>query len=153
MYTAKFKINNHPFSINSMYYNTRQIKTTAFRDWSFEIMHALNAASIQNQLIALSSKFDPKKHSYVVNLKFHYPEKIFYTKTGIISARSHDLSNIEKGLIDILFLSKNNDNVMGGKNLNIDDKYISKLISEKLATKSQSNFIDVSIYIIKLKTI
>lgn len=62
--------------------------------------------------------FEGEAHLY---LEFVYPESVFRNKLGHISARTYDLSNIEKLFIDVLF----------GQFLGINDKNITQLISVK----------------------
>ena len=115
-----------PFSINSMFYGHKKHgKTIAAQEWSCEV------------LVALALKENKKKLKEPF-FNFFYPKHILYTKDGRISGRAHDLSNIEKPLIDLVFLPRYYDlpSPYGAKNLNIDDKYITHLISKKKAGKS-----------------
>ena len=128
-----------PFSINSMFYGHKKHgKTIAAQEWSCEVLVALALKENKKKLKELRQYFDPLKHVYKIDLNFFYPKHILYTKDGRISGRAHDLSNIEKPLIDLVFLPRYYDlpSPYGAKNLNIDDKYITHLISKNKAGKS-----------------
>ena len=127
-----------PFSINAMFCRDKRHKTIEAQEWSSSILVALALKENKKKLKELRQHFDYKKHVYKVDLTFFYPKHVLYTKEGPISARAHDLSNIEKPLIDLIFLPLYYDrpSPYGAKNLNIDDKYITHLISKKRAGKS-----------------
>jgi hypothetical protein len=98
---------------------------------------ALALKENKKKLKELRQHFDPMKHVYKVDLTFFYPKHVLYRKDGGISARAHDLSNVEKPLIDLVFLPMFYDrpSPYGAKNLNIDDKYIIDLRSRKRVGK------------------
>jgi hypothetical protein len=98
---------------------------------------ALALKENKKKLKELRQYFDPKKHVYKVDLTFFYPKHVLHKKEGGISARAHDLSNVEKPLIDLIFLPMFYDrpSPYGAKNLNIDDKYITDLRSRKRVGK------------------
>lgn len=135
-----------------MYCGSRNFKTSAAVEWTYETFNQLNQDDILAKFEKLRSKFDPIKHAYQVSFLWNYPASKFYTKKGDISSRTMDLSNIEKGLIDLIFLSKYFDkpNPQGCQNLNIDDRYINRLVSEKRASEDGSQFVDVEIKIVDL---
>lgn len=133
-----------------MYCSQRNIKTSAAKEWSCQVLHALNAPQITEDLKELREAFDPKKNGYEINLIFNYPKNIFRNKEGEISSRTMDITNIEKPLIDLLFLCKYFDleSPYGAKNLNIDDKYLTKMVSEKRSSDIYS--IEIVIKILDL---
>jgi len=117
------------FSINSMYYATRKTKTTEARRWSCAInYHVRDQAA---DIAEFRQSFDPLKH--VFHVEIQYFMKNFYSKEGRVSNKTFDLSNIEKPLIDLVFIPSNHGEVpYQSPNLNIDDRYITRLVSEKL---------------------
>jgi len=127
-----------PFSINAMFGRDKRHKTVAAQEWSCSILVALALKENKKKLKELRNFFDYKSHVYKVELNFFYPKNILHTKDGPISAKAHDLSNVEKPLIDLIFLPMYYDRQApyGAKNLNIDDKYITHLISKKRVGKS-----------------
>lgn len=137
----------NPFSINSMFCKNRAFKTREYNEWSAQFFHRLATEENLKKFEELREYFDPQKHSYNVYLKFYYPKETLYTKKGALSARAHDISNIEKPLIDLIFLPQyfEKNPPYGCKNLNIDDKFISKMTSEKLAAEEHRIEITLSI--------
>ena len=127
-----------PFSINALWCRDKGYKTVEAQEWSSSILVALSLKENKKKLKELRQHFDPMKHVYKVELTFFYPNHVLHTKEGPISARAHDLSNIEKPLIDLVFLPMFYDrpSPYGAKNLNIDDKYILQLTSKKQSGKS-----------------
>lgn len=146
----KFNLPFKPYSINDLYYGNRKHgKKPAAREWSYKIFHHLKEEEFIQKFKKLREKFDAKKHYYEVNLKFFFPyEKLFTKVDGRL--KTPDLSNIEKPLIDLLFLPEyfEKKTPFGAKNLNIDDRYIGKLTSEKLACPNDEQRIEI---IIKIK--
>lgn len=128
-----------PFSINKAYYKNRQ-RTKECREWGDNILKQLK--SFENDILGFTENFNELKDSIHISLCFYIPENIFYTKSGKISRRSNDLTNIEKLLVDLIFDSRFYDR--GFINLNIDDCLISKLSSEKKPTK-KDYYIDIII--------
>ena len=126
-----------PFSINAMFCRDKRHKTVEAQEWSASVLVALALKENKKKLKELRQYFDPKKHVYKVDLTFFYPKHVLHTKEGPISARAHDLSNIEKPLIDLIFLPMFYDrpSPYGAKNLNIDDKYVTHLVSKKRVGK------------------
>ena len=121
-----------------MFCRDKRHKTTEAQEWAASILVALALKENKKKLKELRQYFDPMKHVYKVDLSFFYPKHILYTKEGRVSGRAHDLSNIEKPLIDLVFLPRYYDlpSPYGAKNLNIDDKYITHLVSKKRVGKS-----------------
>jgi len=126
-----------PFSINAMFCRDKRHKTIEAQEWSCSVLVALALKENKKKLKELRQYFDPKKHIYKVDLMFFYPQHVLHKKEGGISARAHDLSNVEKPLIDLIFLPMFYDrpSPYGAKNLNIDDKYITDLRSRKRVGK------------------
>ncbi len=126
-----------PFSINAMFCRDKRHKTIEAQEWSCSVLVALALKENKKKLKELRQHFDPKKHVYKVDLTLFYPKHVLFRKDGGISARAHDLSNVEKPLIDLVFLPMFYDrpSPYGAKNLNIDDKYIVDLRSRKRVGK------------------
>lgn len=122
----KLILNSSPFSINRMTYRDKRQKTEDFKQWVYGIEEELRLERNQKSLKLLRDYFDPKLHYYSVSLTFYYPAHLIFTKDGYMSAKAHDCSNIEKPLIDIIFLPQ-----YKVENLEIDDKYIADLHSRK----------------------
>lgn len=132
--------NLKPFSINRSYANGSnggRFKTQEFQDWQSEVFWQLSLPENISTLKELREHFDPKKHKYEIDLQAWYPKQEFFTKEGLISAKTQDTTNWEKSLVDCLFLKKYFDapHPYGCENLNIDDKYLTRCVSEKLPSK------------------
>jgi hypothetical protein len=143
-----FHLKSKSFSINAMY-GHKKFKTSAARDWEYGVLHELNSTENLQKFERLRSHFDPNKHSFSVSIIVSYPEQKFYAQsTQLISSHTHDVSNVEKPLIDLFFLPKYYDlsDPYGVKNLNCDDKFITRLFSMKKV--GASNGITVKIAII-----
>ena len=121
-----------------MFGRDKRHKTVAAQEWSCSVLVALALKENKKKLKELRDFFDYKIHVYKVEINFFYPKNILHTKDGQISAKAHDLSNIEKPLIDLVFLPLYYDRPApyGAKNLNVDDKYITHLVSKKRIGKS-----------------
>ncbi len=142
-----FSINSAPYSVNQYFYGNRSIKRKETVEWELTILEQLRYKQIQDDFQSLKSQFDPCKHSITVELDFYYPKDILFTKQKQISSRAFDVTNVEKPLIDLLFLKKYC--TYNIKNMEIDDKYITKLISQK--KHSENHRIDVKIELIDLQ--
>ena len=140
-----------PFSINAMFCRDKRHKTIEAQEWSCSVLVALALKENKKKLKELRQYFDPMKHVYNVDLTFFYPQHVLYRKDGGVSASAHDFSNVEKPLIDLVFLPKFYDrpSPYGAKNLNIDDKYVTHLVSKKQSGKAFKIKISIQIKPIK----
>jgi hypothetical protein len=120
-----------PFSINSYYGRDRRHKTPAAREWEQQVFHALSAKYPQQVLKELREAYLPEKHSWSIRLIAFYPN--FFTKSGNISNKTHDITNWEKPLVDLLFSPRYHDAPYpyGAPNLNCDDRFLVSLYSRK----------------------
>jgi len=136
-----------PFSVNALYYGDGRTKTQKYYDWSFRLFDRLSHPEIQKGLEFFRDAFDPKKHVYVLRLTAYYPEEIYFRRAGGISAKTMDISNWEKPLVDCLFLPKHHSNKppYGSPNLNIDDRYLISLSSSKKLSENDKHYIRVAI--------
>ena len=99
----------------------------------------------------IRDKFDSKKHSLSASYHFYYPKSILLTKSGEISRRSMDLTNVEKLVQDNIFEERYNGRIIHDTtitNLNIDDKYITSLHSSK--NLGDSYLIEIEIEILPI---
>jgi hypothetical protein len=134
------KFKSKTASINSLYYNDkRHGKTAEAKKWSTEILVTIGQHI--NEFKELRELFNPKKHCYSFKMKMLIPETAMYTKDGKMTSLVHDLSNVEKPLIDLIFLPKyfSEYSIFGEKaaNLNVDDRYLQYLSSEKVPTVNE----------------
>ena len=134
-----------------MSYRDKRYKTVEAQDWSHSVFHHLSEDAPKQALKDLREHFDPKLHAYSIDLQFFYPASILFTKDGRVSAKSHDLSNVEKPLIDLLFLPSHFDTPppYGAENLNIDDKYLINMKSSKRTSEDYKMIITIEIVELK----
>ena len=119
-------------SINSLYYaNVRHGKTKAAKEWTLDVFRQLR--KYETELTELREYFEPANHVYGVSMKILIPEHVLFTKAGELTSLVHDLSNVEKPLIDLLFLPKHFNEC---PQLNVDDRYLCYLRSAKVPTKN-----------------
>lgn len=115
---VRFVLTGKGFSINAAYYATRKIKTAAAREWEAAISEQLNDIKL---LADLALEWNKLGGTFEVEMIHEYPYHVFYNKQGQVSSKTFDCSNVEKLLLDQIF----------GGALDINDKYVTKLISEK----------------------
>lgn len=141
--------NIKPFSVNSSYVPTAQgfYKSSGANEHAIQIFNILNRPENQSKLEELRLKFDPKLHAYKVEMTAYWPAEEYLTKKGIMSNRTIDCSNFEKGIIDCFFLPKFHERCFpdGCPNLNIDDRYVYQLISQKLPANKRQIDVIISI--------
>ena len=127
-----FYLTGYTFSINAMY-GPKKFKTAAAKNWEHTVLHQLNGGTNAAKFEKLRNAFDPNKHAFSVTIIVEYPVSEFYTKNGTISAHTQDVSNVEKPLIDLFFLPKYfaQQDPYGAPNMNVDDKYITRMQSIK----------------------
>lgn len=142
------------YSVNSMYYgNKRHGKRPDAVDWERTVLHHISDPEIESKLAEFRNKYDPKIHCIEIEAIFYYPKEVFFNKSGTISSRKHDLTNIEKPLQDLLFDKKYYDlpSPAGAKNLNLNDKVVLDFISrQRIADK---HYIDITIKLNKIENI
>ena len=148
-----FTINTNPFSLNAVHCRDKRYKTKEYQDWSRTVIHLMSNEEDEVNFKELNNYFKSDKHCIHVEIKSYYPKEKLFTKKGSLSSRAHDISNIEKPIIDLMFLKEyHGDNPpYSFKNLNIDDKFITRMVSEKL--ENEESKIEMSIEIKNLPNI
>jgi hypothetical protein len=133
-----------PYSINAAYYRGSFNMTQECRTWRKTVIKSLSQGVNQAELDTLRESFVAELHALVVKITFNLPHTTYFTLKGDINAKSMDLSNIEKLLIDIImderFFTRGE-----VRNANINDKYIIKLHSEKNPSLQASIMVDLYI--------
>jgi hypothetical protein len=149
---VSFTLPIQPFSVNRMYCRDQSHKTQDYRDWELAMVQALSRKEPQAAFAKLREAFKPEEHCFVVRLKALYPADILFNKKGLISSRAEDLSNIEKPILDLLFLPKHHVQPApwGCPNVNCDDKYVLRLSSAKAVSPDSKHYLRVSIAIVAL---
>jgi hypothetical protein len=139
MNNLEFTIFAEPFSINKAYYlksysgkSATKIRTKECREWGDRVIDQLQKYKKEMELFR--DGFNEKQHALHIELDFCIPVSKFYTKTGHISIASSDITNIEKLLVDLLFDERFNGRSLNSQiveNININDKFITKMVSSK----------------------
>lgn len=130
---VSFQLLGKGFSINQAYYAQRKVKTEACRLWEYSVLTQLQEIK---DLVDLADTHKERGGTFEVHFALNYPHHVFYNKQGLISSKTYDVSNFEKLLLDVIF----------GQVLGINDKLVTKLISEKRVGARHS--IDVKIRLI-----
>lgn len=141
-----------PFSVNNMYYRDRRNKTQDYRNWEMSAFQAISSPNVQEKLAQIRSNYSPEKHAFSVRFNYLFPKEKLFTKSGLISSRAEDLTNIEKALLDVLFLPKFHVQAYpyGAPNINADDKNVLSLNSKKSVSSDGKYYIRVSVALISL---
>ena len=150
---VSFTIKSKPFSVNKAYYKNRQLTQEA-RAWRQDFLLQLQQTSVLQQIRELKQQFLPERNAIAVSYDYYYPRELLYTKSGCISKRSMDLTNVEKLVQDNLFESRYNGREIDGviiENFDIDDKFIVSLHSRKLAHDQQYHEIQIAVELLPLK--
>jgi Holliday junction resolvase RusA-like endonuclease len=136
------KLNSPPFSINKSHYRNGN-RTVENRAWGEKILEQLYKHKNEFE------EFNKYVNKFIndielqVSLIYYMPREKLYTKKGKVNGNSMDLSNIEKGLLDLIFDKRFNKR--GWVNLNLDDALITRLVSEKIPSLTGKYHIQVKI--------
>lgn len=129
----KFNLPIPPFSVNKMHSKDKTFKSAEYRHWETAALQCLRAKSIQDKLAEFRASFDQTTQALFVKFTYIFPHDKLINKAGGISSRAQDLSNVEKPLLDLICLPRYHVQPVpwGAPNLNIDDKHVLRLTSEK----------------------
>lgn len=135
----------HAVSINNAYYSDKRFGYKAeVREWISQVCYQLSQSANKRAMADLRNTFDEKKHSFTVLIKYYTPN--FYNKQGTISAKSMDVGNIDKVLLDVVFTgSFYGTGNMECENINHDDRFISSLMVNKYPSEKHKLVITVKI--------
>lgn len=139
------RIPQEPISINKVHCRDVRYYTTHFKQWTTNALINLSKNGNKKKIEEIKDQFNPNKHYIHLEITSFYPREQMFTASGSISSKTHDLSNIEKPLIDVLFLPKFHGvgSIMKGPNLNMDDKYIKSMLSVQKA--ADDHLIEITI--------
>lgn len=115
---VKFELDLKPLSINQTYYGNRAIKTKEARAWEQSIYTEL--VNI-HELTKLADAWRAQGGIFRIRINFVHPSGVFYNEAGVISARSYDISNCEKSIIDCIF-----------RRMKVDDRFLQRMVSQKV---------------------
>jgi hypothetical protein len=129
------KLDIQATSLNSAYYNDKRLGyNAATKKWIAELCRQLNHPINKAAMSELRLAFDPSKHCFTVFVDYYTPK--FFNKDKQISAQSMDVGNITKTLLDVVFTPNfNGTGAYQCDNLNVDDKFITMLVTKKSPAK------------------
>jgi len=144
-----FALHTKPFSVNSLYYKGGYIKTQEWREWSSGIFNQLSSSENQSKLARLRDAFKASENHVHVDILVIYPTSKFYTQKNEVSAQTQDVTNFEKTIVDLLFDNQYHTSAFpyGCPNLNINDKYVTRCLSEKIGL-GEENFMVITIRLV-----
>ena len=121
------------FSINAYHYRDKRHKTAEARAWEQEVLFLLEE---HKSLLDVAAEHIKRGGEFTVYLTFSYPKHIFYNKLDQVSAKTFDLTNVEKPIIDLIFL----------QTMGCDDRYITQVVSRKQVGASYGIDIKIRLY-------
>lgn len=119
-------------------YTTKRFITQDYSEWLMQVKFRLENEIDEQSILDLKSYYNPLLHKIQVEMIARY--KNFYTKQNVISGHTHDCSNFEKPILDVLFDSKHLDIA--------NDKYVTRLISEKMPSEDGTDSFEVHVEIL-----
>lgn len=125
------------FSINAYYSRDKRFKSKAGREWDEEFLYRIENSGVQADLQELGQKFHTGDYAFELTILLTYPRNVFFNKQGKISAKTYDISNTEKLIIDHLF--------MRPENINVDDRFIVSCASSKAVGSAYSTEISIKL--------
>lgn len=143
------------FSVNKLYYNQPGFKRTQeAREWSHTVFNELNCSYNRDQMRRFREAFQPAYQAIEVTIVERIPvEQYFKVGSWEISSKTFDRTNIEKPLVDLIFLPKYFTRSVpdGCNNLNLDDKYIYQVVSRKEPSPFDYTYVTVTLKILDNK--
>lgn len=127
-----FTIVARPYSVNDMSYRDKRFLKQEFKEWQSAVLNKLLEHKAALDSAGKYMREHPKQQIKII-FAFKYPEHVFYNKQGLLSAKTIDLSNCEKPLLDVLFSSM----------LEVNDRRVTMLQSSKLVSSDYA--IDISV--------
>jgi len=144
------KFKSRPFSINKANYRNGS-RTRENRAWADSIHTQMTEPEIMDQIIKFKKNI-PKYPLFHVTIFHLHPSFKFYTASQDVHLQTMDLTNIEKGLVDLIFdkrycgrFTKSGDRI---ETLENNDKRIIGLESYKGISENQENEIVVYIQLV-----
>ncbi len=105
------------FSINKVHCRDSRYFTAEFQDWRSAIEYRLDQI---HDIHAVADKWRASGGTFEVTYTAVYPPAIFYTREGLVSAKTIDCTNHEKVIQDVLF-----------DRMKINDKFVTAMHSFK----------------------
>jgi len=87
------------FSINKYHYATKKIKTSDARAWEGVVLEHLHK---HPDLLKMADKWRISGGVFHITITINYPRQFYYNSFGRISAKTFDVTNTEKPLVDLI---------------------------------------------------
>ena len=117
-----------------MYYATRAIKTKEARTWENSILKLLEQ---HPELLRIAHEWKLHGGIFHITITNNYPRHLYYNRFGQISAKTFDITNCEKPLVDLIM----------NRYMGVDDRFLTVCTSSKGPVEA-SNSIDVTLELI-----
>ena len=140
---ATIHIPAEPLSVNAMTFRDKRFKSSKYKSWETKVLLSFTSEQSQEEFDKIRKMYQHGVHCFKVKLTAYYNTSSYFTKSGIVSNKTIDCSNWEKAIVDLLFLPKYHDlkPPSGAPNINVDDRYIISLTSEKTYTEHSTHMI------------
>ena len=106
------------YSVNAYFYGNRSIKTKEARAYEALVLHLLED---YKQLHDMADIWRESGGYFSIDICVEYPQHIYYNKSGKISAKTFDVTNVEKPLVDLVM----------NRFMDVDDKNLTSMCSSK----------------------
>lgn len=114
----EFSLPMRAFSVNRMSYKDVRFKTAEFKEWFNELCNRLGEIK---ELYDMGNDFKSEGGEFEIEIEVVYPFHIYYNKSNQISAKTFDVTNVEKPLVDAIFR----------ETMGVDDRFLVKCTSSK----------------------
>jgi len=106
------------FSVNRMSYRDARFKTAEFKEWFSELCERLQAFK---ELMDMGDDFKRDGGEFEIEIEVVYPFHVYYNQSKTISAKTFDVTNVEKPIVDAIFR----------ETMGVDDRFLVKCVSSK----------------------
>lgn len=114
----EFTLYCRPFSINAYRYRDQRFKTKEAKAWEIEVLELLKNVP---GLPIIAEQWRTDGGGFRLWIEVVYPYYMFYNKAKQISAKTMDVTNFEKPLVDLIFQ----------KTMEVDDRFLIECHSSK----------------------
>ncbi len=121
------------YSVNSYYYASKRIKTPGAKAYEKQVLELLEE---HKPLLDMADMWRKSGGVFQIAICNNYPTYLYYNKAGQISAKTFDVTNIEKPLVDLVM-----NTFMG-----VNDRFLIKCMSTKGPAAKQG--IDITLELI-----
>ncbi len=88
------------YSLNKYHYATKKIKTQDAREWEAIVLWHLKDRA--QPLADMADKWRLSGGTFSITIKNNYPRQMYYNRFGQVSAKTFDITNCEKPLVDLI---------------------------------------------------